>query len=172
MPASTKKDFNEVFWVDQNLGFMAVPYGGKWIQPGLEELANEGVQVLVSLLTPGEAAKYRLQEEEKIARQLGMEFISFPINDGGAPRQDQSALGLVGKLASNMQSGRKTVVHCLGGVGRSGSMMIAALVWSGMDMNKAVKHVEAARGEFVPETNTQIEWLQFVRSQKMGQRRR
>jgi protein-tyrosine phosphatase len=77
-----------------------------------------GVDVVVSLLEPSEVSELGLQREADLCRSRGIDFVSFPIPDRGAPEADQAAK-MARVLAAQFRDGRSIAIHCRAGIGRS-----------------------------------------------------
>ena len=99
-----------VLWIEEaqpsRLAFLLRPRGGEWLQADLEIARNEGIDVLVSLLTPDDNEELGLTEEGRIARQLGMTFVSYPIPDRCTPSDLASFRALVADLRAKVRAGR------------------------------------------------------------------
>lgn len=81
----------------------------------------------------------------KEAEQRGMTIIHFPVNDGGVP----SIIALhkyVQQVIKLLAEGRRVLVHCRAGLGRTGLFAAACLVAStGMDAQEAMHVVRTVR---------------------------
>lgn len=66
---------------------------------------------------------------------------------------------LVGRIVGFLREGRNTVVHCRGGIGRTGTVISSVLVGLGHDADDAMKIASAARKNEVPETEPQREYV-------------
>jgi hypothetical protein len=100
----------------------------------LEAVAAAGVGTLVSLTTtpfPGE----RL-------RPFGLTGRHFPIQDMGAPSVN-AAMGLCAELSRAIERDEAVAVHCQGGLGRTGTMLAAMLVWRQTSPADAIEAVRA-----------------------------
>jgi len=126
-------------------------------EPGLPTFS--GYRALVSLLENDEAAQLELGEEAEVATSNNIRFISFPIPDRGVPASTPGALQLLKNIVQALEQGRNVAVHCRQGLGRSALIAAGALVTSGMSPQKAIDIVSAARGEKVPETPAQLQWI-------------
>jgi protein-tyrosine phosphatase len=152
----------EIYWIEHEgpgrLAIMPRPRGRDWLQEEIEAMAKEGVRVLVSHLTAGEAAECGLQEEGRLCEEAGIEFVSFGIADRGVPGMDE-AEELVAKLVERMKRERAVAVHCRAGIGRS-ALTAAAVLWRlGVGPEEAFRRISQARGMQVPDTQEQIEWV-------------
>ena len=65
---------------------MLCPQGERELKNGLRNFKRSGVDTLVSLLEAKEAAWLGLAKEGPLARETGMQFLSYPIPDVHVPR--------------------------------------------------------------------------------------
>ena len=137
---------------------MARPRGGDWLDEEMRDLSVAGVGVLVSALTPTEAASLDLGGEADASVTAGIRFIGFPVTDRGIP--DASAFwSLVSELKALLGEGTNVVVHCRMGIGRSSLVAAGVLVDEGMSADDAWSAISQARGLAVPDTDEQRAWL-------------
>jgi len=136
------------------LGFSPAP--GRWrvgdaLQPDelldgdLAALCDCGTTVLVVLLEQEEMSRIGLARLLDRARSASLEVLWFPIPDGTAPSDLGATVRLVGRILERLRSGRTVVVHCHGGIGRSGTIAAATLVASGSEPGQALESVREAR---------------------------
>lgn len=153
----------KVFWVPgpwlAKLGILARPRGGDWLGDETNAWREAGIDVVLSLLEPGEEAQLVLQGEAAAAAASGVEFRSFPIPDRGVPASQKSVAKLANEIVDALQMGRNVAVHCRQGIGRSALIVGAVLVAAGKDAETALKMIEESRGLEVPETDDQRQWL-------------
>jgi protein-tyrosine phosphatase len=76
-----------------------------------------------------------------------------------------AAVSLLRKIVGALEEGKSVAVHCRQGVGRSGLIAAGVLMSSGMETEKAIDVVTAARGVMAPETPAQLEWLHRLPSE-------
>jgi len=105
-----------------------------------------------------------LAQEGPAAESKSIHFISFPIPDRGVPASTRDALALLSSIAAALEEGKNVAVHCRQGIGRSGLIAAGVLVASGMGVEEAIDVVSAARGQTIPETSAQIQWLKHLPS--------
>ena len=98
-------------------------------------IAVNGITLLVSLTERPIAAEQ--------LRAFGIAGRHFPITDMGVP-----ALGPTARLCRSMekaiQNGEGVAVHCHAGLGRTGTILAAFLVWQGVTANEAIQRVREA----------------------------
>jgi len=141
------------------LAISARPRGNDWLGDELAGLRQQGIDVLVSLLTETENKELGLEREHAIATQKGLRFYSFPIEDRGVPASLSKAETLVAQLSSEMRHGKNVAVHCRQGIGRSGLLSAAILINAGEGLEQSLEAISKARGTDVPETSEQRNWL-------------
>lgn len=159
-----------LFWIPGPWrGRMAVatrPRGGDWLEDEADGWRRAGLDVVVSLLEEEEAGQLELASEGDIARSKGIQLISFPIPDRGVPASMPAALGLLRRIVEALEQSKTVAVHCRQGIGRSGLIATAVLVASGIGVEKAVETVSAARGQAIPETSAQLEWIHHLPTER------
>jgi protein-tyrosine phosphatase len=150
-------------WIEQNrpgrLGVMARPGKSDSPENDLREASQEGVDIVISLLSPEDVAKYKLEGEPEIAEQCGLDFKSFPIQDRQTPPANAATLAFLRARLKDLEKGKDVVFHCSSGRGRTGLMAASLLVLQGIDPDKAMKRVRGRRLTPVPDTHEQMEWV-------------
>lgn len=140
------------------LAIVARPRGNDWLETDIIQFKRAGWNVLVSALEPGEERELGLVEEEQMALEHGMSFLSFPITDRGTPgivRATEFVHGLKGQLVN----GSDIAIHCRMGIGRSSLLCAAILVAFGEQPGPTWDVLGTVRGVSVPDTDEQKRWL-------------
>jgi len=125
----------------------------------LLQIAREYPDIATFKLGPQRVTYLELAREEEVCRAYNISFVSFPINDLGVPDSPEDARTLIATLERGLAEGSNILVHCHGGIGRSGSITSGVLVCSGIEPGEAMRRASAARGFSVPETNEQQQWV-------------
>lgn len=153
----------KTFWVPGpwrgRLGIGPRPRGGEWLSDETRAWREAGIDVVVSLLEPGEEVDLDLTGEAAASAAMGLAFRAFPIPDRGVPRSCEAVAELAARLVEALHSGQAVVVHCRQGVGRSAMVAAAALIAGGLDAQTTVDRIRVARGLDVPETPSQRQWI-------------
>jgi len=153
----------EIYWVEGidpfRIAIMPVPRLWAGLREQIYSLKQQGVDTLVSALTPPEVADFDLKEEQQYCLACGIEFISFPIPDTKTPASKAAALELARRLASTVKAGRGVAIHCLGGVGRSPLIAACVMAVLGIAPETAFRQMTKSRGCDVPQTAEQREWV-------------
>ncbi len=158
-----------VFWVEGKppapLAIALCPRGGKALKDELRRLERSGVQTLVSLLEPEEADWLGLGEEGPLAERLGMNFLSYPIQDVSVPASEAAFRKFVSGLADRLRGGERIAMHCRGSIGRSPLTAACTLIHLGWNVGDALTAIEAARGYPIPDTREQLQWILNYKAQ-------
>ena len=153
----------KLYWITNSspgrLAISSRPRGGDWLEVEIAGWRKQGVDVVVSLLTPSENEELNLEDEARLSKANDIQFLSFPIEDRGVPSSSAKVEQLVAQLGPEIQRGKKVAVHCRQGIGRSSLISAALLISSGEDIEQALKAISKARGLEVPETPEQRKWL-------------
>jgi predicted protein tyrosine phosphatase len=104
-----------------------------------------GAKVLVTLMEEFEMTKYGISALLDEARRVRLESVWFPIEDVSVPADLEATEGVVDVIVARMERGQTVVVHCLGGLGRSGTIAACVLVARGSAPKEAIRVVRKAR---------------------------
>jgi len=99
----------------------------------LTALQRVGVTVLVSLTTK--------PVDPDALVEYGIKGIAFPIKDMGVPTIE-AAMEFCEQMEELVEQGEAIAMHCKAGMGRTGTMLVAQLIWEG---ESALDALEAAR---------------------------
>ena len=154
----------EVFRIDSIgkgcLAIMGHPASRGNVVSTISEIAASGFHQVVSLLDPAEAEALGLAQEAELVTAQSMKFVSLAIPDMGLPVCSEDFAQLAQRLFSEIEAGTNTLIHCRGGIGRSGLLAAALLLIGGRSIQAAFAQVSSVRGMPVPETAQQAAWLQ------------
>ena len=143
--------------------------GGDAVQEDLRRLSLAcGEVVLVTLLEEGEMERLGLSDLLDRASRSGFECLWFPIPDGTAPANLEETALLVARMLERLAAGRTVIVHCLGGVGRSGTIAACALVGAGRDPRGALELVRAGRAAAATAPGQEAFVYEFARACTRG----
>ncbi|GHF83755.1 cyclin-dependent kinase inhibitor 3 family protein [Deinococcus ficus] len=110
-------------------------------------LRAAGVTRLVNLMEPGEMRRWQMHDYHPQAARAGLSVTPFPIPDVNVPSDPAAFHALVLDLHARLHAGETVVVHCLGGLGRSGMLAACLLVQSGMTAADAIALVRRCRSQ-------------------------
>ena len=100
-----------------------------------------------------------LKNEAPEVKAQGMKFIKFPIPDRQVPGSQSELTALLQEIDADLSGGSNVAIHCRQGVGRTGLVAACLLVSGGLSSTEAINAVSAARGNTVPETDEQHQWI-------------
>jgi protein-tyrosine phosphatase len=141
------------------LAVSARPRGGHWLAGDLKAWREAGATVVLSLLEAHENADLGLEDEPTTTATVGLQFISFPIEDRNVPTSSEATRALLNQLESLLSEGANILIHCRQGIGRSGLIAVATLLCAGVEFDESIGRVSSARGIEIPETQEQLNWL-------------
>lgn len=133
--------------VPDQIAAMAMPSDGD-----LEPLRADGVSLLVSVVP--------YAYDPGAVRRAGLRQLHVPAEYGRAPSED--GIGdFVAATKAELERGGKVVVHCVGGIGRTGTVIACYLISEGMEPEDAIALVRRRRAgsiESVEQENAVYAW--------------
>lgn len=120
------------------------------VEYDLQALKRVGVTTLVTLTESP-------MDREILARH-GISNIWEPIPDMHAPTMDQAKL-LCQRLEESARDGETVAVHCYAGLGRTGTVLAATLIWEGMGALDALETVRRIEPRWV-QSDAQVTFLE------------
>ena len=133
-------------------GMWAGSVHGRWerdLATDMQELEEKhGTNVLVSLMEEHEYHGYRIPEFLERDKLGGIEILRFAIKDMGVPQEAESERfeAFVQDILQRLEQGQIVVVHCRGGLGRTGTVAACVLVALGNhSADEAIAAVRATR---------------------------
>lgn len=134
-------------FIDEGVAFSRMP-----TERELDEVARDFGAVVV--LVEEHELPYSIEEWGK----RGVEVLHSPIEDFTAPNIEQ-LLEILRWVEEKVREGKKVLIHCMGGLGRSGTVATAWLMYSkGFSLREALMEVRKKRPGAV-ETMEQVEVL-------------
>ena len=140
---------------------------GRWrrdLQLDIERIADSGITTVVSLIEWDEFASLGVESLGDTVTAAGMSWIHLPIRDRSIPDVEFEAAwreqGAV--LQRRLADGERILLHCMGGLGRTGSIAGRLLIEQGEDPLLAIGRVRQARPGTI-ETDEQEDYLRRCR---------
>jgi protein-tyrosine phosphatase/nicotinamidase-related amidase/aminoglycoside phosphotransferase (APT) family kinase protein len=127
---------------------------GRDLTADLEVLSAQGTKRLVCLLTDEELEWAGAKDIAAGAKTRGIEFRLVPVRDQSAPGLED-ARALVAWILAAVDAGDTVVLHCMGGLGRTGTVAACALTSRGLSAEQAIATVRKSRGPRCVETREQ-----------------
>ena len=140
-------------------------YSGEWnrdLRTDLQAIQTFGAKALVTLMESEELEEVNVPAGllAEWAREFGFEWHHLPVKDVHTPDERFEDLwtysGL--RLRSMLTRGEKVVIHCRGGLGRTGTVAGRLLVQFGDEPETAIQKIRAARPGSI-ETGAQEEYV-------------
>ncbi|MCP4599076.1 MAG: phosphatase [Proteobacteria bacterium] len=153
-PFSGKLIITSISVVDSGvLGIIACPgrnQGSSWqrdLEADLTALEVWGAQMLVSLVEPEEFSKLGVSNFTEAVQRRSFRWHHLPITDFGVPgaafNKAWNAHG--SDILRSLERCERVVVHCAGGLGRSGMIAAKLLTVFGREPSDAIDKVRAVR---------------------------
>lgn len=131
------------------LAGMPAPGLSAELEYDLDLIRGSGVSWIVTLTTQP------LPSEE--LERHGLRSLFFPIEDMEAPPVEAAA-ALCARVAALVQEGRAVGFHCRAGYGRTGTMLVAQLIWEGADARSALSQARNVEPNWV-QSEKQVQFL-------------
>ncbi len=123
---------------------------GDWdrdLADDLDVIAGWGASAVVSVILPEELMMLDVHNIGEQINARGMQWYHLPVPDGGVPdhtfEQSWASAGL--ELRRALRGGSKILIHCKGGLGRTGMLAARLLVELGESPEEAIRRVRDAR---------------------------
>lgn len=138
------------------------------VRQDLESLQRQGTRVLVSLVTDEDLRVYGVPLLFPTAEGLGLEVWHLPIVDTQVPGNVREADELLSRLDAGLQEGICAVMHCIGGIGRTGTLAACLLVRRGLPPDEAIGQLRRLRHPRTVENKEQESYVHDYASRVAG----
>ena len=141
---------------------------GEWdrdLDTDLQVIVDWGATAIISLIEEHEFVELDVTELPMKIKKAGIEWHHLPIKDRGIPTESfEEEWNSFGKRVHDiLHSGEKIVIHCMGGLGRTGLVAARLLVELGETTDNSINRVRLARRGAI-ETLEQLEYVSgFIR---------
>jgi len=116
------------------------------------------VDVWVALMETWEYPKYQIPDLFTKVEQRSSRVVHYPIVDIDVPVDMPEFIGLIAHLAEDLKSGSNVLVHCKGGLGRTGLVVASILVHQRHSPKEAIEITRATRPGTI-QTEAQEDWV-------------
>jgi NAD-dependent deacetylase len=150
---------SEEFPVLRNLGMTFAPgkkqpdaITGAWdrdLEVDLKRLVEDfRTDTLVSVMEPHEFDALKISALGSSCPKYGIEWLTFSVVDGSVPESPEGFEGFVTEIVRRLEEGKRVVIHCKGGLGRTGltaACVIIAASDGDVSPDQAMRMVRRAR---------------------------
>lgn len=142
-------------------------YGRPWLRDLKQDmtvLKEWGCNVLLTLMESDELKRFHVFDIGEIAEGMGIKWYHIPITDGSPPDERFKAVWpSIGRILLNtLKNGGRIVIHCRGGLGRTGLIACLLLIELGTPSQEALHIVRLTRPGAV-ETVDQEHFIQVYK---------
>ncbi|WP_370307298.1 isochorismatase family protein [Sinimarinibacterium flocculans] len=127
---------------------------GRAIDDDVARIVAAGVSAVVCLLDREEFQRYGVDTLLDNYRHAGLDVLHCPTLDGWVPNDDELRQA-VEWVESQRAAGKRVLVHCVGGLGRAGTIAACWLRHTGTDAQTAIDLVRRVRSQRAIETAQQ-----------------
>jgi protein-tyrosine phosphatase/nicotinamidase-related amidase len=138
---------------------------GRSLAEDLDVLAEADVHHILCLVTDEELEWAGVPTLKEDAAARGIEVRQLPIRDQGVPSLHDADEATRWVLES-VDAGEDVVLHCMGGLGRTGTLAACALVTRGASAEEAIAAVRQARGPRAVEIEEQARFVREVAARR------
>ena len=133
---------------------------GRSLNDDILEMKKQRVKFVISLITEAEYSEYGVTTLKEEYKKANIEAYYLPIFDQRIPSIEalKSALQWMDTILTKHND--NLLIHCVGGLGRSGTLAAAYLIWKEkFSSEKAIQIVRASRSERAIESREQEDFL-------------
>lgn len=146
VPGRNKKDHRRsIEYVNELVGQHAESFTDTWPSMDLKVLVEQHTDVLVTLVRDSELEMMGIPHFFTKVVAYGITSIHYPIPDKWLPNSMDEVSGLVNQILNHLKAGKRVVVHCNGGKGRTALVVVSVLVSLGLSASEATDLVRATR---------------------------
>jgi predicted protein tyrosine phosphatase len=118
--------------------YPASSYSPERARQRIAAFLQHGFDTFIDLTSPGDSLPYEeLLQQEAAEFGLQVRYLRFPIPDYSLPTSEQMR-AILDQLNQARRDGRKTYLHCHGGIGRTGTVVGCYLVRQGLSGQAAL----------------------------------
>ncbi len=104
---------------------------------------------LVSVIETRELHDLEIPNLADTIAGLGIHWVHLPVVDGQIPTDEAAWFAAIHTVRARLADAETVVIHCKGGLGRTGTFAASILVSYGIDPATAIASVRAARAETI-----------------------
>ena len=150
---------DEISVTTGTIGMCKLPGRSNELQSDLAQIAAWMPHTVISLTQPHEMAEFGVAGLKEYLRAREIDWFVMPVLDYGVPdaEQEQVWAATQVKIVALLQHQGRVLVHCKGGCGRTGMLVLRLMVELGETAELALLRLRAVR-PCVVETDAQLAW--------------
>ncbi|MCD6066283.1 MAG: isochorismatase family protein [Bacteroidetes bacterium] len=118
---------------------------GRDLQKDIESIREQNIAAVVTLLSESEFAEYGVQDLRKAYKEAGIELMHQQVADQGITTLDEMKK-ITSFMDAQVNANKKILVHCVGGLGRTGTAVACYLKeYAGLNTADAIEVVRESR---------------------------
>ena len=138
-------------------------YGDDWdrdLESDIKAIAHWGASAVVTVMTTDELSFLKAGNLGRCVADHNMAWYQIPIRDLQAPNCETLEQWdyIKAKIHTRLNLAEKILIHCRGGLGRSGTLAARLLIDEGLAPEEAIERVRIARPGAI-ETTEQVAYL-------------
>ena len=145
---------------------------GRWrrdLDVDVEDISEWGATTVVTLIEDHEFRLLSVEDLETLVRRADMEWFHLPIRDVAVPdhRFEEAWKVVSPGIHRRLDAGERILIHCRGGLGRTGLVAGLILVERGVQPKEAIRRIRAVRPHAI-ETSDQEAYVMSSRKKSDG----
>ena len=159
-----------VDWLDHklitngNIGLTILPGRKDYsrsVDEDLKQLKIYGISTIIPLITDDEFGHFGVSNLLEKYKEYGFTVQRLPIMDQLVSSEEEM-VEMVNYLDKAIEKDEKVLLHCVGGLGRSGLVAASYLKYKGLNSDEAIKAVRKVRGPRTVESKIQEEFIKNI----------
>ena len=139
------------------------------LSKSFQEIESLSIDRIISLVSLEETEqKSPIYAEAIKSNQMPCEYVAYPITDAGVPENRQEFVLFLEDATKRLQNKKRLLIHCSGGIGRTGTMACCILIALGLSEDDAETIVRKAIAR--PETSEQRSFVHWYAQRKAGRK--
>jgi protein-tyrosine phosphatase len=135
------------------------------LSKAFHEIRSLSIDQILSLVSMEETEQKSPFYAQAIkSNDMPCEYVSYPITDAGVPGDRHHFAAFVEDAATRLQDNKRLLIHCSGGIGRTGTMACCILIAMGLSEDDAEAAVRKAVAR--PETVDQRSFVHWYAQHK------
>jgi ADP-ribosyl-[dinitrogen reductase] hydrolase len=165
---TSKTDPLRISWLTPSVGLTIGPgkkcpsvMGGFDWDRDMGVIKEEGISLIITLMMPEELSEFGMGNIGSVASDNDIAWVQIPIVDGDIPseKQEYSIRELINIIKHHVDAGLKVLIHCRGGLGRTGTIAGCYLTSCGVPLKETYAMLINARGTMCPENDLQRKYI-------------